>query len=105
METEQQVRPVTKKHGNLKKGAKIALTLLMLNVVGQLATVYQTRHQLVSPLIPESTIWEINKQFIFQAIVSAVVSVTGLILYFFDKYVLVIALVVLTLIVSRFIYV
>lgn len=94
-----------KKRIRLKNAAKIALTILLLNIVGQLATVYQTRSQLISPLIPESTIWEINKQFIFHAFVSAIAGVVGLLLYFFDKYLLVIILVALVLIAGRFIYV
>jgi hypothetical protein len=94
-----------KKQKSLKTGAKIALTILLINIVGQLATVYQTRYQLISPLIPESTIWEINKQFVFHAIVSAIASVVGLLLYFFDKYLLVIILVTLVLVADRFIYV
>ena len=105
METEQQIIEAPKRNDNLKKGAKVALVILLLNVVGQLATVYQTRYQLVSPLIPESTIWEISKQFIFHAIVSAIASLVGLLLYFFDKYLLVIILVALVLIADRFFYV
>lgn len=105
METEQKIIKVNKSQDNLKKGAKVALVILLLNVVGQLATVYQTRYQLVSPLIPESTIWEINKQFVFHAIVSAIASIVGILLYFFDKYLLVVILVALVLIVDRFIYV
>ena len=105
METEQQIIKPHKRSDNLKKAAKVALVILLLNVVGQLATVYQTRYQLVSPLIPEITIWEINKQFIFHAIVSAIASIVGLLLYFFDKYLLVIILVALVLIADRFIYV
>lgn len=105
MEKEQQIIKTHTRNDNLKKGAKVALVILLFNVVGQLATVYQTRYQLVSPLIPESTIWEINKQFIFHAIVSATASIFGLILYFFDKYLLVIILVSLVLLAGRFIYV
>jgi len=105
METEQQIIKASKRKDNLKKGAKISLTVLLLYVVGQLAAVYQTRYQLVSPIIPESIIWEINKQLIFTAFVSAIISVVGLILYFFDKYLLVIVIVVLTLIANRFIYI
>jgi hypothetical protein len=103
METEQ--KQASRRRRNLKKGAKIALVLIMLNVVGQLATVYQTRHHLASPLIPESAIWQVNKQFVFLAIVSAVVSLLALLLYFFEKYVFVIVLVALTMIASRYIYV
>jgi len=105
METEQQIIKEHKINDNLKKGAKVALIVLLLNVVGQLVTVYQTRYQLISPLIPESTIWEINKQFIFHAIVSAIASIVGLFLYFFDKYLLVIILVALVLVADRYIYV
>lgn len=105
METDTAIIQNNSRKVNLKKGAKVALVVLLLNVVGQLASVYQTRYQLISPLIPESTIWEINKQFIFHAIVSAVVSIAGLLLYFFDKYLLIIIMVALTLIADRFIYV
>jgi len=105
METEQQRIKASKRKDNVKKGAKISLTVLLLYVVGQLAAVFQTKTQLVSPIIPESVIWEINKQFIFTAFVSAIISVVGLILYFFDKYLLVIVIVVLTLIANRFIYI
>ena len=105
METEQQIIKACKRNDNLKKGAKVALVVLLLNVVGQLVSVYQTRYQLISPLIPESTIWEINKQFIFHAIVSAIASIVGLLLYFFDKYLLVIIFIVFVLIADRFIYV
>ena len=90
---------------NLKAGAKVALVVLLLNVVGQLAAIYHTRYQLKSPLIPEGTIWHINKQFLFHAIVSASASVVGLLFYFFDKYWFVIILVVLILVTERFIYV
>ena len=105
METDQQITKGYKRNDKLKVGAKVALVILLLNVVGQLMAVYQTRYQLVSPLIPEITIWEINKQFIFHAMVSAIACIVGLLLYFFDKYLLVIILVALVLIADRFIYV
>lgn len=85
--------------------AIVSLISLSLYIVGQLVAVFQTRYQLVSPLIPESSIWEINKQFVFTALVSAIVNVIGLVLYFFKQYLLAIILVVLTLIVNRFIYI
>jgi VIT1/CCC1 family predicted Fe2+/Mn2+ transporter len=90
---------------NLKKGAKVTLTILLLDVVRHLVAVYQTRSQLVSPLISETTIWQINKQFIFHAIVSATASIIGLLLYFFDKYLFVIILIALILIANQFLYI
>jgi hypothetical protein len=89
---------------NFKKGAKISLIVLLLYVVRQLISAYQTKYQLTSPFVPESTIWQITKQFIFTALVSAVISIVGLLLYFFEKYLWTIILVVLTLIAERFIY-
>ena len=105
MGTEQELTQTSRKKKNLKVAAKISLVVLLLSVVGQLISVYQTRYQLVSPLIPESTIWEITKQFIFIALVSAVCSIVGLILYFYEKYLWLIILVGLTLISGRFIYI
>lgn len=92
-----------KREKRLELIAKVALIILLLNVVGRLTTVYQTRYQLVSPLIPESIIWEINKRFVFNAFVSGIASVIGLLLYFFRKYLLVIILVALILIADRII--
>ena len=93
-----------KKQKQLKTGAKISLIVLLLSIVGQFISIYQTSYQLVSPLIPQSTIWEISKQFIFTAFVLTVSCIIGLVLYFFDKYLWVIILVMLTLIASRFVY-
>ena len=105
MDTEKELTQTSRKKRNLKVAAKISLVVLLLSVVGQLISVYQTRYQLVSPIIPESTIWEITKQFIFIALVSALSSIVGLILYFYEKYLWVIILVGLTLISERFIYI
>jgi hypothetical protein len=89
---------------NIRTGAKVALVVLLLNVVGQLAAIYQTRQQLISPLIPEGTFWQISEQFVSQAIVSASASVIALLLFFFEKYWFVIILVGMILIAGRLIY-
>lgn len=92
------------KQNQLKKGAKVSLLILLFSIVGQFISVYQTSYQLVSPLIPQNTIWEISKQFIFTAFVLTLSCIVGLIFYFYDKFLWVIILVVLTLIASRFLY-
>ena len=89
---------------NLKSGAKISLILLLLSIIGQFLSLYQNKYQLTSPLVPESIILDITRQYIFKAFVSTVISIAALILYFYEKYLLVIILVVVTLIASRFIY-
>jgi hypothetical protein len=90
---------------NIKAGAKISLLILLLSIAGQFISIYQTNYQLVSPIIPKSTVWEISKQFIFIAFVLTVSSIIALSLYFYKKYVAVIIVTVLTLIASRFIYI
>ena len=105
MDTGQEIRKANKRKANLKKGAKISLVVLLIYVVGQLAAVFQTRYQLVSPVIPESLIWEISKQFVFTALVATIAGIVGLVLYFFDKFLLVIILVIITLIANRYIYI
>jgi hypothetical protein len=88
-----------------KWGAKACLVLLLLYIVIQLIDVFRTRHQLESPLIPKSLIWEINKQFIFNAAVATGAGMIGLLLYFTRKYLFVIILVIVTLIAERYIYI
>lgn len=105
METEQKVNKSVKRILNLENGAKVAMAVLLLDLIRHLAAVYQTRYQLVSPLIPESIIWDINKHFISRALVSAIASIIGLFFYFSAKYLLVIILVTLIIIGIRFIYV
>ena len=105
METEKGITKASMREGRLKKGAKVCLVVLSLYIVGQLVTVYQTRYQLVSPLIPEKIIWDINKQFIFKALVASVMFLIALILYFFERHLLVIILAAITLITCRYIYI
>ena len=105
MEGQEKIIRMYNQKNNIRTGAKIALIVLLLNVIKHLVAIYQTRYQLITPLIHESTIWEINKQFVYHATVSACASVGGLFLYFFNKYLLVIILVGLMLIADRFIYV
>ncbi|HEY0611947.1 MAG TPA: hypothetical protein VGD35_19880 [Chitinophaga sp.] len=70
----------------MKKGAKICLVIALLSVIGNLATVIQTQYQIVSPIIPGETIWLIIKPFILMAIATTILTIAGLIFYFYDKY-------------------
>ena len=85
-------------HTSVKTGAKIALIILLVNITAQLLAIYQTRRQLTSPLIPEHIIWEINKRFVFNALLSSIVAVAALLLYFFDKHIWVILVIIMLLI-------
>jgi hypothetical protein len=75
-----------------RAGAKVSLIILLLNIVFQLVAVYQTRHQLVSPLIPESTFRTISEPFILDALICAIAGLIGFVLYFFEKYLWIIIL-------------
>jgi hypothetical protein len=105
MDTEKELKQTIGTKINLKKTAKISLIVLLLSVVAQFVSIYQTSYQLVSPLIPKSLIWEISKQYIFKAFILTISCIIGLIFYFYDKYLWLIILVVLTLIASRFVYI
>jgi hypothetical protein len=105
METGKELPEPVREKRNMETGAKVSLVVLLFSVVSQLFSVYETRYVVVSPLIPESYIWQINKQFIFIAFISALTSIVGLAFYFFKKYLWVIILVVLTLAIERFIYI
>ncbi len=88
-----------------KTGAQIALVILTLYIAGNLVDTFRTSYQLASPIVPKSTIWEINKQFNFSALTAAGVELVALILYFFEKYVFVIILIGLILIINGFLYI
>lgn len=87
----------------LKTAAKISLTILLLFMISQFLAIYQTIYQLKGPLVPGYTIGEINKQFVFKAFTGSVISLIALILYFFKQYIVIVMLVILTLIITRFI--
>ena len=93
------------KERNVKVGAFVALGIMQLYILSQLLQVFQTQHLLVSPIIPDTIVWEINKQFVFKALIASVITIIGLPLYFYRKYIYVIILVLLSLITSRFIYI
>jgi len=91
-------------HKGLKLGAKVALIVLLLSILGQFISMFQTEYMLTNPLIPESTIWDINKQLAFTGCIQTAACLIALVLYFFDKYLVVIIWVVIVLIASRFVY-
>jgi hypothetical protein len=79
-----------KKQKTLKLTANTLLFVLLLSIAGQLSAFYQTKYQLTSPVIPEHVILQIVSPFIFSAFVSTLICIAGLILYFYQRYLLVI---------------
>ena len=80
------------KSNSMKNGAKVCLVIALLSVIGDMATVLQTKYQIVSPIIPGEVIWQIIEPFIFMAIGTTILSIIGLVFYFYDKYLVTIIL-------------
>jgi hypothetical protein len=88
----------------LKASAIVCLALLLLYIIGQLLSFYQTGRQLDSPLIPKSTIEMVNRQYIFHAAVSSIMLVVAVGIYLLKQYWWAILLVAITLVANRYIY-
>jgi hypothetical protein len=88
----------------LKASAIVCLGLLLLLIVSQLLSIYQTKRQLTSPLIPRSLIDNINQQYLFQAVVSSVMLFISVGLFLLRRYWWAILLVAITLVGNRFLY-
>lgn len=87
----------------MKKAATIALVVAMSGVVVQLFKIFQLRSNLSGPAIPATLLWDMEKQFIARSIISGCAAIAGILLFYFEKYLFAIILIVLALIVSRFI--
>ena len=88
----------------LKACAIVCLSLLLLYIISQLIGIYQTKRELVSPLIPGSVIDMINQQYLFHAIVSAIMLVIAVGIYLLKRYWWAILLVAITLVGNRYLY-
>ncbi|HTR32022.1 MAG TPA: hypothetical protein VMH27_22275 [Puia sp.] len=83
--------------------AIVCLCMLALFVIGQLLNVYQTRRELVSPLIPESLVRQITQQSGLHAAVSSVMLLLALATYRFKRYWWTILLVAFTLVGNQYV--
>lgn len=63
MGAETKIATANQRDSRLKKGAIACVVLLAFDILAQLLNVWQTRHELVSPILPKILIQEINKQF------------------------------------------
>lgn len=92
------------KSGGIKKIAGIMFLLLLIMIASNLISVYQTRQQLTSPLIPASTIHAINKEWILRSVFLTVVGLIGFMLYYNRKYIPAIIIISLGIVVSKYLY-
>jgi hypothetical protein len=66
-------------------GCRIMLTLCILRLLSGYVVFIQTKHQLVSPLIPQSIIYEISAWYIQASLISGVIFMAAIWFYFFNK--------------------
>ena len=88
----------------LKASAIVCLGLLLLFIISQLLSIYQTKRELVSPLISRSIIDKVNQQYLLHAIVSSVMLVIAVGVYLLKRYWWAILLVAITLVGNRYLY-
>ncbi len=88
----------------LKASAIVCLGLLLLFIISQLLSMYQTKQELVSLFVPKSTIDKVNEHYLFNAVVSSVMLVIAVGLYLLKRYWWAILLVAITLVGNRFLY-
>jgi len=74
--------------GNLgkKQWTRILIGLSIFDIAAQVASWYHIQDQLLSPLIPESTVNYIGKPYMADAIFGSLCVLTALILYFNSRY-------------------
>ena len=89
---------IKSKSQGLKIASKVLFIILLLSILQQIIAVWQTRYQLESPLISESVIWEINKHFILNTFIIAIISIICVVFYFYKKFLWIIILVVIALV-------
>lgn len=82
----------------LKICAMVCLGLLALFIVSQLLSMYQTRRELVSPLIPDTVVRQITDQYLLHAVVSSIMLLIAVGIFLLKRYWYAILLVAITLV-------
>lgn len=77
---------------------RILLTLTLLRAASGYVVFIQTRYQLISPVIPQSMIYEISKPYMFASLITSVVFLSALWFYFFRKRITTIVLCIVAII-------
>ena len=86
----------------LKTCAIVCLGMLALFIIGQLLNSYQTRRELVSPLIPGAVVRQIGEQFLLHAVVSSIMLLIAVGIYLLKRYWWAILLVAITLVGNQY---
>lgn len=73
-----------------KRYAKASLCSILILVLLCYVKILQTDYQILSPLIPQSVVLQINKPIVIGGLIASILSIIGLVLFFHEKYRLVI---------------
>jgi hypothetical protein len=87
-----------------KQWTKILIGLAIFDIAGQVASYFQTKDQLLSPLIPESTITHIAQPYLINAIFSAFCVIIAFILYYNTRYIASMIICGITLIIPSYLF-
>lgn len=88
----------------LKISALVCLGLLLLSVISEFLSAYQTRQELASPLIPATLRQEISQQYLFHAVVNFIMLLIAVGIFLLKRYWWAILLVAITLVGNRYLF-
>lgn len=87
----------TKREARLDWIYRVVFTINLLVVVGGYISYFQAKHQLISPLIPRSILYDITDQYMKASLVSSGLMLAGFWLYSFQKRIAAIVLSILSI--------
>jgi len=70
----------------IKRIANVLLIVTIVKIVGLVATFFQAKYQLVSPIIPKDIITDIAAPYLFNALITSIALIAALIFYFYSKH-------------------
>ena len=72
----------------IKRIANVLLIVTIVKIAGLIAIFFQTRYQLVSPVIPKGIIADIAAPYLFNALITSVALIAALIFHFYSKHII-----------------
>jgi len=90
------------KSSSFKIAAIVSWMILLVSIAWNIVLYYQTKYQLTSPFIPKTSIAGIAQPYIFRSLISGILLIIAMIFYFYSKYIITIAICLITLILQPF---
>ena len=91
----------SKKEKTIEIACRILISLQLVLVIRGYIAFLQTKYQLVSPLIPESAIYEISYTYVMTSLIASVCMIVTLWLYFLKRKIPVIIIAAISLLFSE----